>query len=236
MRRGIRAGIPAGFATLAVGISFGVLAARVLGPVAAVVMSVFVYGGSAQFATVSTLAAGGTTAAGVVAGLLVNARFLPMGIAAAPAFRGGRWRRAAEGQTVVDASWALASDGHGHFDRDLLIGASIPQALGWWTGTALGAFGGSLLGNAQTLGLDAIFPAFFLALLMSELRSRRAVATALVGATVALALVPVAPAGVPVIVASSAALLGLFGGPAAGPEAAGPQADGPEADGPEADA
>jgi 4-azaleucine resistance transporter AzlC len=214
MRRGIRAGIAPALATLAVGVSFGVLAGPVIGPAATIVMSFIVYAGSAQFAAVSTLAAGGTAGAAVIAGLLMNARFLPMGIAVAPALRGGRLRRAAEGQTVVDASWAIASDGRGNFDRELLIGATIPQALGWWTGTALGALGGSALGDPKTLGLDAIFPAFFLALLVNELRSGRAVVAAAIATTLALVLTPSVPPGVPVVTAACAALLGLVRRPA----------------------
>ena len=61
----------------------------------------------------------------------------------------------------------------------------------------------------QALGLDAVFPAFFLALLLSEARDRRAAGVAALGAVVALVLVPVAPAGLPVLVASTAALVGL---------------------------
>jgi 4-azaleucine resistance transporter AzlC len=209
VRRGIRAGVPPAIATLAVGISFGVLAAPVIGVPATIVMSLIVYAGSAQFAAVSTLAAGGTAGASVIAGLLMNARFLPMGIAAAPSLKGGRLRRAAEGQTVIDASWAIASDGRGNFDRELLIGATIPQAFAWWAGTAIGALGGSLLGDPQTFGLDAVFPAFFLALLVNELRNRRAIAAAAIAITVALLLVPHVPAGIPVVAASAAALLGL---------------------------
>ena len=211
MRRGIRAGVPPAIATIAVGISFGVLAQPVVGTVAAIAMSLIVYAGSAQFAAVSTLAAGGTPGAAVLAGLLMNARFLPIGIAAAPALRGGPLRRAAEGQAVVDASWAIAADGRGNFDRELLIGATIPQALGWWTGTAIGAIGGSALGDPQALGLDAVFPAFFLALLVNELRRGRAVAAAAIATVLALVLVPNVPAGLPVVAASAAALLGLFG-------------------------
>jgi 4-azaleucine resistance transporter AzlC len=214
MKRGMRAGLPPALATLAVGISFGVLAAPVIGTWAAIVMSIIVYAGSAQFAAVSTLAAGGTAGAAVIAGLLMNARFLPMGIAAAPALRGGPLRRAAEGQSVVDASWAIASDGKGNFDRDLLIGATIPQFLAWTGGTAIGALAGSLLGDPQALGLDAIFPAFFLALLVNELRSGRAVVAAAIAAVLALVLVPLVPPGVPVVAASVAALLGLSGRPA----------------------
>jgi 4-azaleucine resistance transporter AzlC len=208
----MREGVAPAIATFAVGISFGVLAQPVIGTTATIVMSLIVYAGSAQFAAVSTLAAGGTAGAAVLAGLLMNARFLPMGIAAAPTLRGGPLRRAAEGQAVVDASWAIASDGRGNFDRELLIGATIPQALGWWGGTVIGALAGSLLGDPQTIGLDAVFPAFFLALLVNELRSGRAVVAAAIAAVLALTLVPHVPAGVPVVAASAAALLGLFGG------------------------
>jgi predicted branched-subunit amino acid permease len=181
----------------------------VIGTGAAIAMSVIVYAGSAQFAAVSALAAGGTAGASVIAGLLMNARFLPMGIAAAPSLKGGRLRRAAEGQAVVDASWAIATDGRGGFDRELLIGASIPQALAWWTGTAIGALGGTLLGDPKAIGLDAVFPAFFLALLVGELRNGRAVTAAAIAATLALVLIPHVPPGLPVVAASVAALLGL---------------------------
>jgi branched chain amino acid efflux pump len=209
MKRGIRAGIAPAIATLAVGISFGVLAQPVIGTAATIAMSIIVYAGSAQFTAVSTLAAGGTAGASVIAGLLMNARFLPMGIAAAPSLKGGRLRRAAEGQTVIDASWAIASDGRGNFDRELLIGATIPQALAWWAGTAIGALGGTLLGDPGTLGLDAVVPAFFLALLVGELRNGRAMVAAGIAITLALVLIPRVPPGIPVVAASAAALVGL---------------------------
>jgi 4-azaleucine resistance transporter AzlC len=207
--RGVRAGLPFVLPALAIGMSFGVLAEPVMGAAAAIAMSFIVFAGAAQFASVSVLAAGGGVAAAVSAGLLINARFLPMGLAAAPAFRGGPLRRAAEGQAVVDASWAIANRGDGTFDRGLLLGATIPQAAGWWTGTALGALGGAALGDPEALGLDAMFPAFYLALLAEEMRNRSALASALLGAAIALCLVPVAPAGVPVVAAATAALIGL---------------------------
>lgn len=211
MRRGFKAGLVFALPTLALGASFGVLAQPHMGAWAAVVMSVFVFAGAAQFASVSALIAGGGVASAVSAGLLVNARFLPMGIALAPALRGGPLRRGAEGQAMIDASWALANRGDGTFDRDLLIGATIPQAACWWLGTALGAFGGSLIGDPQTLGLDAMFPAFYLGLLVEEMDLRDTWLTAVLGAAIALVLVPVAPPGIPVVAASAAALLGLRG-------------------------
>ncbi len=108
-----------------------------------------------------------------------------MGLAAAPSLHGGPLQRALEGQSVVDVSWAMASDGRGGFDRDLLVGATFPQYVGWVAGTLAGALFGDALGNPETLGLDAIFPAFYLALLVGEVRSGRALSAALLGGAIA---------------------------------------------------
>src|SRR5207248_11793251 len=139
----------------------------------------------AQFGAAARLAAVGGAAAAIVAGVLLNARFLAMGAAYAPSLRGGPLRRAAEGQAVVDASWALANRGGGRFDRNLLLGATIAQYPAWQLGTVLGVLFGDAIGDPRDLGLDAIFPAFFLALLVGEIRSRRAVGVALGGPAIA---------------------------------------------------
>jgi predicted branched-subunit amino acid permease len=172
-------------------------------------MSVIVFAGSAQFTAIAILGAGGTVGAAVVAGALINSRFLPMGVALGPSLPGGPLRRAAQGQAIVDASWAIASRGDGTFDRWLLFGSSAVQYLGWVAGTVIGAFGGTLLGDPARLGLDAVYPAFFLALLIHEVRDGRSRGVAALGAVIALALVPFTPPGVPVLVASLAALVGL---------------------------
>jgi 4-azaleucine resistance transporter AzlC len=206
---GVRAGLPFVAPTFVLGLSFGVLAEPVMGKVAPVVMSVVVFAGAAQFAALSVLAAGGAASAAVAAGLLLNLRFLPMGLAFAPSMRGGASRRAVEGQALVDASWALASRGDGSFDRGILLGATIPQFLGWTSGTVAGVVGGAAIADPASLGLDAIFPAFYLVLLVEEVRSRRALSVALLGAALTLVLMPFAPPGVPVVAAGLAALLGL---------------------------
>jgi 4-azaleucine resistance transporter AzlC len=209
IKDGIRAGLPFALPTFAIGVSFGVLAEPVMGAAAAILMSILVFSGSAQFASVSILAAGGSLASAVSAGLLINTRFLPMGLAVAPSMKGGPLRRAAEGQAMVDASWAVANRGDGTFSRELMLGATIPQAAAWWAGTALGALGGAILGDPAALGLDAMFPAFYLALLAEELRDRTVISSALLGGAIALVLIPFAPPGIPVLAASAAALLGL---------------------------
>jgi 4-azaleucine resistance transporter AzlC len=208
IRAGIRAALPFVLPTLLLGASFGVLAKPVMGPVAPIVMSIVVFSGGAQFAALSVLAAGGATGAAIGAALLMNARWLPMGFAIGPSLRGGARARALQSQAIVDA-FAISSRGDGTFDRGLLIGATLPQAASWVTGTVLGVLFGSALGDPARLGLDAIFPAFYLSLVVEEVGSRRAVAAALTGAAITVALMPVAPVGVPVIAASAAALIGL---------------------------
>jgi len=208
-RAGIRAGLPFALATFTLGISFGVLSQPVMGAVAPIVMSIVVFAGAAQFAALSALAAGAGAPAAILSGLLLNARFLPMGFAVGPSLRGRPWRRAAEGQAVVDASFALASRGDGSFDRGLLVWSTAPQALAWISGTIVGVLGGAAIADPERYGLDAIFPAFYLALLAEEVGSRKAAAAAVLGAAIAFALMPVAPPGVPVIAASVAALIGL---------------------------
>ncbi len=212
-RAGLKAGAPFAVAGLLVSLSFGVLA-REAGFTAfeAILMSMIVFAGSAQFAAIAILSTGGTAAAAMGAAALMNSRFLPMGAALGPSLPGGPVKRALQGQPVVDASWVIASRGDGTFDRWLLFGSTAIQYVTWTAGTAIGAFGGDAIGDPDKFGLDAVFPAFFLVLLFGELRNRRARGAAAIGAVLALILVPVAPAGVPVLAASSGALIGLFGG------------------------
>jgi 4-azaleucine resistance transporter AzlC len=205
-RAGIRRGIPFGIAVFAISISFGVLARPLMGVVAPIVMSIVVFSGSAQFGALAVLTAGGSTGAAIAAGVLLNARYLAMGLALAPSLRGRAASRAAFAMPMVDASWAAASLGGGAFDPWYLIGVSIPQYAAWVLGTVVGVFIGPVLGDPKALGLDALFPAFFIALLFVEARGRRRLAAAGGGAAIALALTPLVPAGLPILVAAAAAV------------------------------
>jgi 4-azaleucine resistance transporter AzlC len=207
---GVRAAVPYAIAACILALSFGVVARQAgFSAVGAIAMSAIVFAASAQFTAVSIVAGGGGIGAAVAAAALMNSRFLPMGVALAPSLPGRLLTRAAQGQTIVDASWAMANRGEGRYDRHFLFGATALQYGTWMLGTTVGAFAGSGLGDPRALGLDAIFPAFFLALLGAELRDARSRGAAAAGGLIALALVPLAPAGVPVLAAGAAALIGL---------------------------
>ena len=190
-------------------ISFGLLAEGAgMGATAAVMFSATTFAGSAQFAAVSVLGAGGSVAAAVTAAALLNARYAPMSVAAAPVFHGPWWRRLLEAQMIVDESWALGGRG-GRFRREILVGAGLLLYPLWIGGTAVGTLVGDRLGTPRDYGLDGAFAALFLGLALPTLRTRRAQEAAVLAAAVVLVLIPFVPSGVPLIVASAACLLGV---------------------------
>lgn len=198
--------MPFGLAVFAIAVSFGVLARPLMGTVAPIVMSIFVFSGAAQLGSLAILSAGGSVGAAIAAGVLLNARYLAMGVALAPSLRGRPVSRAAFAMAIVDASWAAASSGDGTFDPCYMVGVTAPQYPGWVLGTIIGVFAGGAIGDPRALGLDALFPAFFVGLLLEEVRGRRKAAAAGGGAGIALALTPLAPPGLPILAAAVAAL------------------------------
>lgn len=204
MRRALRAGAPVFPGAAAIGVSFGVLArTEHFGAVAAIVMSATTFAGSSQIAAVSLLGTGGTLAAAIVAALLLNSRYAPIGVSVARAFRGHVLRRFGEAQLVVDESWAL-----GNGDRGLIVGIGALLWVCWVGGTAVGVALGSVLGDPARYGIDGAFAALFVALLATQVRSRTRATTALLGAGIAAVLTPFTPAGVPIVVATAAVLAG----------------------------
>ncbi|MGH3065964.1 MAG: AzlC family ABC transporter permease [Gaiellaceae bacterium] len=209
IRDGVRAAIPLAPSPILFGLSFGVLAeAAGVGAVAAVVMSATTYAGAAQFAAVSVLDVGGTVAAGVLAAVFLNARYAAISLTVASIFPGGRLRRLVESQAIVDESWAL-SGRSGRFEWPILVGAGMFFYVCWVGSTALGTVVGGVFEDPNALGLDAAFAALFLALAVPYLRDRKGRRAAALAVAITLVLIPVAPAGLPLVAASAACLLGL---------------------------
>jgi branched chain amino acid efflux pump len=207
---GARAVAPLALAAASFGAAFGVLAETAsMGVLAPIVMSATTFAGAAQFAAASVLDEGGAVVAAVAAAVLLNARYGAISLAVAPDFRGSRPRRFLESQLIVDESWAVAQVGGGRIDRRVLVGAGLVLFPFWVGGTAVGVLFGDVLGDPERFGLDAAFPALFLALLATQLVSRGAVLAALAGGVIAFVLIPVAPPGVPVIAAAAVCLAGL---------------------------
>ncbi|WP_327006946.1 AzlC family ABC transporter permease [Dactylosporangium sp. NBC_01737] len=195
-------------AAVVVGLSFGAIATAAGLPLSQiVVMSAFVYAGGAQFLAVGLVSAGGTALAIVLAGLLLNARHLPFGLAIGNETLGdARWRRIVGSHILTDESvaFALAQDDPVRRRRAFwLTGAAL--YVTWNISSTVGAIAGSALGDPDTYGIDAAFPAALLALTLPSLKDKVAVRVAVAGAAIALAATPFLPAGLPVLLA----LLGL---------------------------
>ncbi|HEX4747687.1 MAG TPA: AzlC family ABC transporter permease [Gaiellaceae bacterium] len=209
IRDGIRAAVPLAPSPILFGLSFGVLAdATGFGAAGAVAMSATTFAGASQFAAVSVLDAGGTIAAAVLAAIFLNARYMAISLTVASIFPGGRVRRLVESQAIVDESWALAGRS-GRFEWPILVGSGVVFYVLWVGSTAAGTFVGGVLDDPNALGLDAAFAALFLALAVPYLRARRARQAAALAAAITIVLIPFAPAGVPIIAAAAACLIGL---------------------------
>lgn len=201
-----------GIAVGVYGISFGVLAvAAGMSPAQACVMSMLVFTGASQFAFVGVLAGGGGALAAMGPAVMLAMRNAAYGLSLAPILPGRLRHRALAAQFVIDESTAMAraQDEPGAARRAFLA-TGVSVWLFWNAGTLAGALLGGGLGDPRTLGLDAMFPAAFLALLAPQLRRPGAPVAAVAGGVVALAVLPVMPAGVPVIVALAGVVPGVL--------------------------
>ena len=201
-----------GIAVGVFGVSFGVLArASGLSLWQTQAMSLLVFTGASQFAAVGIVEGGGSAAAALSTGLLLAARNGLYGLALSSLLRVSFARRLLATQLVIDETTAMALAQPEPADaRRAFWLTGVAVFVSWNLGTLVGALGGGAIDDPAALGLDVVFPASFLALVAPQLREGRARAVAALAAAIALVLVPLTPAGVPILAAASAALLGLL--------------------------
>jgi len=207
----VRTAAAIGIATGTYGISFGVLSvAAGLTVAQTCAMSLLVFTGASQFAAVGVLGAGGSAAAAIAPALLLAGRNALYGLSLVPVLRGRIGSRALQSQLVIDESTAMARAQDGPAAaRFAFLATGISVFVCWNAGTALGALAGTGLASPSALGLDAMFPAAFLALLAPQLRRPGAPAAAIAGAVIATVLVPVTAAGVPILASALGVVAGL---------------------------
>jgi predicted branched-subunit amino acid permease len=168
------------------------------------VLSALMFSGSAQFGFVGVVGAGGAPFAGVATGVLLASRNSLYGLHLSGLLRRRGLRRAAAAHLVIDESAAMSmAEGSDELARLGFWRTGLAVFCCWNVATVLGAVGARFLSDPGRLGLDAVAPAAFVALMAPRLRSAPAWFTALVGGGVALAAVPVTPAGTPVLLAAA---------------------------------
>lgn len=192
------------------GIAFGVGSVAAGGSIAMTcVMSLLVFTGASQFSAVSVIASGGSTAAALGGASLLAARNGVYGLAMSRTLQGSVLSRLIAAQITIDESTAM-STAQTH-PRDA-------RAAFWWTGVSvyvfwnLGTLIGALAGNAidpEQFGLDAAFPAGFVAMVIPHLRHQNGRRAAAIGAVACALTIPFLPPGVPILCAAVGVLVGV---------------------------
>jgi 4-azaleucine resistance transporter AzlC len=210
MRPVITASVTLGLAVGVFAISFGVGAVSAGASVAqACAMSLLVFTGASQFSAVSVIGAGGSTASALGGALLLAARNGVYGLTMAPRLPGSLRKRLVAAHLTIDETTAMSAaqtDPAAQRTAFWITGFSV--YVFWNLGTLVGALAGTAI-DPKTFGLDAAFPAAYVAMLWPLLRSGRGRVVAACGAAICLALIPFVPVGIPILCAALAVLVGV---------------------------
>jgi predicted branched-subunit amino acid permease len=211
----VRDGLAVGLATGAYGISFGAVSVTAgLSVLQTCALSLLVFTGASQFALVGVLASGGAPLAGAMTALLLGSRNTLYGLRLTSLLDWHGWRRTAAAHLLIDESTAMSVNRESTpAARVGFLSTGVAVFVFWNLATFGGAVAGESLGDPRTYGLDAAVGGAFLALLWPRLNSRLNRVVGLLAIALALGLVPVTPAGVPVLAAAAVAILaGLLTG------------------------
>lgn len=198
-----------GLATGAYGVSFGAIStASGLSVLQTCLISLLVFTGASQFAFVGIVASGGNPLTGALTATLLGSRNLFYGVSLAPRLDLDPLARLASAHVVIDESTAMAvTRGTRRQARLAFYWTGISIFILWNLTTFVGALAGDAIGDPRTYGLDAAVGAAFLGLLWPRLATWKGRVVALVGAAVALGLVPVTSAGLPIVLGGGVAVL-----------------------------
>lgn len=166
----------------------------------AFVASAVIFSATSQFAYLAVRDGGGGEWAAIVAGWVVAARFGILAVSLSPRLPGGTLRRVAAALNTFDPNVAIAvqQSTPAAVEREFWR-TTIGMMIGWFSGIAVGTWLGNVLGDTERLGLDAVFPAALLAIIGNLLRTRDGFVAGLAGGAICLLLLPIVPAGLPII-------------------------------------
>ena len=165
-------------------------------------LSLLLFSGASQFAVVGVIGAGGSPVSAIATGSLLGFRNGLYGLKMAPILKLRGIKKIVAAQLTIDESTGVAI---GQESRGLdasrygFWATGIGVYVFWNLFTLLGALGAQALGNPSAWGLDAAVPAAFLGLVWPRLIDNKSRMVAISAALLALALTPIAPAGVPII-------------------------------------
>ena len=195
----------------AIGVTVNVLVYdRVGSAVKTIAAAGIVLSATSELAYIAVRDVGGSVVAALIAGWVVASRFGLLAAGLGARINVGRVHRGLAALNALDPNVGVAIQ---QPEPSQVIRAywwvTGALHLGWWVGTFAGVFLGNFIGDADRLGLDAVFPALLLAIIANLLRQRPGFVAALVGGVVCASLMPFAPAGVPIILSLLGAVVAL---------------------------
>ncbi|WP_328392458.1 AzlC family ABC transporter permease [Nocardia sp. NBC_00416] len=172
-----------------------------------VALGVLVLAGGSEFLFLGIVVAGGSPIAALLAGLLVNVRHIAYGLSVPDVFGTG-WRRVRRAHLLNDETVAVAlGQRTATQSRAAYLACGLGILAAWPAGTFLGGLAGSAIPDPGAFGVDAVFPAVLLALIMPALSAPAVRRGALAGAALALAATPFLPPGLPILLATAGVVL-----------------------------
>lgn len=185
VRTALREMLPVAVALVPFAMVLGVaIGASVVPDVTGALMAPVLYAGSANFAAVSVLDAGGTAVAAAFTAIVINARFAMYGAALAARFRGQpRWFRWLGPWMIVDQTFALAAahdEGDPAWFRGYWLGCGALIGTVYTAMVVVGIVLGPLVPTGA--GVELTIPSLFVALAVGQVRDRPALAAAVTGA------------------------------------------------------
>jgi predicted branched-subunit amino acid permease len=195
----------------ALGVTVNVLVLDRVGSAAlTVAAAMIVNAATSELAYLAVRDAGGSQVAAIVAGWVVASRFGLLALSLGARLRVGTLHRVAAALYSFDPNVTIAVQQH-HPRQVVRVFWRVTAAMfaGWTAGTVVGVFLGNVIGDADRLGLDAVFPAALLAIIGNLLRRRDGAAAAALGGVLCVVLIPISPAGIPIIASLAGALIAL---------------------------
>lgn len=176
----------------------------------AFVASAVIFSATSQFAYLAVRDAGGSDWAAIAAGTIVATRFGILAMSLIPRLPAGTARRAAAAVNAFDPNVAVGvqQPTPAAVEREFWR-TTAAMMVGWFSGIAVGTFLGNVLGDVDRLGLDAVFPAALLAIIGNLLRTREGRSAGIAGGLICLVLLPLTPAGVPIIASVAGVMVAL---------------------------
>lgn len=175
--QGVKDCMPTVFGYLSIGFAAGVIERTAgMSMLEIILISLFLYAGSAQFIAASMLVAGASMPAILFAIFFVNLRYLLLSASIAPYFKSfPSWKNAIIGFQLTDETFGVAANHlihKQHAPERWIFGLNITAYVNWLIANIAGGFFGQWMQNPEAFGLDFALSAMFIGLLVLQIIGR----------------------------------------------------------------